>query len=94
VNGAYPMTALGAPLPAAQHPLAASVITLSRGLAACAQRLRDAGLALDAWFAARAKANADSTALQGMSDRELADIGIHPAHVGVQVEAWRRDWTV
>jgi uncharacterized protein YjiS (DUF1127 family) len=52
--------------------------------------LRLAARRIDAWLGARTRARADSLALEGMTDRELRDIGIDPARV--QPLPWNRDW--
>ena len=53
--------------------------------------LQRAARRMDAWLAVRAKARDDARCLQAMSERELLDIGIHPAHI--QPAASARDWT-
>lgn len=76
------------------HPLASAVLRIARVLAAFAGFLGRTGERLDAWLRARAKARDDSVALLAMSERELKDIGIDPARIGVGPDTWRRDWTV
>jgi len=46
---------------------------------------------MDAWLAARGKVREDAQSLEGMTDRELRDIGIDPARV--HPAPWVRDWT-
>lgn len=75
-----------------RHPVAVGVMSVAHGLIAVARVLRRTAERLDAWFAARAKARADSVALLAMSERELRDIGIDPARIGADPQAWRRDW--
>jgi len=94
MSAALAVTAMAARASPVRHPVAAGVLSLARGLAAVARVLRRAGERLDAWFAARAKARADSIALLAMSERELKDIGIDPGRIGVGPETWRRDWPV
>lgn len=88
------MTAFTVPRAAIRHPMAAGVLHLAQWLAGAAVALGRIGLQLDGWFAAQAKARDDSTALQAMSERELRDIGLDPARVGLQPAAWNRDWPV
>lgn len=78
----------------ARHPVAAGLLKLARGLAAVAGALRASAERLDAWLASRKQAGVDSVTLEGMNERELRDIGIHPAHIGVQPDRWTRDWSV
>jgi len=92
VNGAFPMTAFALRPVATRHPLAAVVLRLAQWLGRSALALRRARMQLDTWFAARAKARVDSTTLQGMSERELRDIGLDPARLGLQSVPWTRDW--
>ncbi len=92
MNGAFPMTAFALRPVAVRHPLAAGVMRLAHWLGQSARVLRRTGMHLDAWFAARAKARVDSALLQGMGERELRDIGLDPACLGVRGDAWTRDW--
>lgn len=92
MNGAFPMTAFALRPVAVRHPLAAGVMRLAYWLGQVALALRRAGMHLDGWFATRAKARQDSALLQGMSERELRDIGVDPARLGVRGDAWTRDW--
>jgi len=94
MNGAFPMTAFALRPVAIRHPMAAGVLRLAQWLGHGALAMRRAGMQLDAWFTSRAKARDDSTTLQGMSERELRDIGLDPARLGLQSAAWTRDWTV
>lgn len=86
------MLAIGVRSAPARHPAAAGVMAVARALTACAHTLRDAGEHLDAWLAARNKARRDSTLLEGMSERELRDIGLDAARLGVRADSWRGDW--
>lgn len=52
--------------------------------------LRRAARRIDAWLGARAKARDDALALEGMTDRELRDIGIDPARI--HPVSWNKDW--
>jgi hypothetical protein len=77
-----------------RHPVAAGLFKVARLLTATAGALRAWAERLDAWLASRKQADVDSTTLEGMSERELRDIGIHPSHVGLQPDRWLRDWSV
>ncbi len=76
------------------HPLASAVLGVAHALVVLSGVLGRIGERLDAWLRARAKARDDSVALLAMSERELKDIGIDPARIGVGPDTWRRDWTV
>ena len=94
MNGAFPMSAFALRPVAIRHPMAAGVLRLAYWLGHGALAMRHAGMQLDAWLATRAKARDDSNTLQGMSERELRDIGLDSARLGLQTPAWTRDWPV
>ena len=62
------------------------------GLARLADWLASQWRALDAWLALRRRADQDRHDLAGMSDRELADIGVSRASVDAIADGvWTRD---
>ncbi len=74
------------------HPGAVTLEALARALAGGARAVRRAAIGLDQWAARRRRAGRDLATLAGMSDRELADIGIDRASVpAVASGAWQRD---
>ena len=88
------METLTLPAAPARHRAAAALLHLAVSLASIAHMLRSAAWRLDAWLAARTKAEHDSRALVAMSERELRDIGIDPVRLGTMPDRWTRDWSV
>ncbi len=88
------MHTLTLPAAPARYRTAAALLRLAVLLAGLARRLRSAARLLDAWLAARAKAEDDNRALVAMSERELRDIGIDPVRLGTMPDRWTRDWSV
>jgi uncharacterized protein YjiS (DUF1127 family) len=75
-----------------RHPAALALEALARALAAAARAARHTAAGLDRWIAQRRRAAHDLTILAGMSDRELADIGIGRGSVTAAASgAWQRD---
>jgi len=74
------------------HPAAVTLEALARALAGGARAVRRAAIGLDQWAARRRRASRDLATLAGMSDRELADIGIGRGNVtAVASGTWQRD---
>jgi uncharacterized protein YjiS (DUF1127 family) len=75
-----------------QHPAALALEATARALATAARAARRTAARLDCWIAKRRRAANDLRILAGMSDRELADIGIARGNVSaVAAGAWQRD---
>jgi uncharacterized protein YjiS (DUF1127 family) len=74
------------------HPAAPALPQLPTVLGETARVLAALAQRLDAWLKHRRRARQDREALAGMSDRELADIGLDRGSVdAVAGGAWTRD---
>jgi len=75
-----------------RHPAALALEALARTLAMSARAARRTAAGLDRWIARRRRTAADLAILAGMSDRELADIGIQRGSVAaIAAGTWLRD---
>jgi len=75
-----------------RHPAVLALEVLARALATGARAARRVAAELERRIAQRRRAAADLDVLAGMSERELADIGVDRASVAaIATGAWLRD---